>query len=407
MDSTFIFRRSDSIVGGLFMIAGCTIGAGMLGLPVVSALAGFIPSTLAMLLVCLFMTTTGLLLLEAILWFDHEVNLTSLAGFALGRFGKIITGVLFMAVFYCLLVAYASGGGELMAGLLSGIFGTVVSNQTGSIVTIALVGTIIYMGTRFVDQLNRVFMIGHVIPYAGLVLFGLPHVTIERLASYNPLAAFSTIPILIVSFGYHNLIPSLTYYMRRNVSKIRFSIIAGNILSFTVYAIWQGVILGILPNQTQESFRELVSQSDMVTGLLKNVTGSPLVIIFINAFAIFTIASSFMTNALSCIDFMADGLSIKQTPVKRALLCVLTLVPPLVLSLSYPHLFLNALGFAGGFATVILFGILPVLIVWNGRYKQNMTGLRLVPGGKSVLVLVLVISAIFLGIELFKKAGGM
>jgi tyrosine-specific transport protein len=62
----------------------------MIGLPVVSALAGFIPSTLAMILVYFFATATGLLLVEAALWFEHRVHLVSLAKFALGNVGKSI-----------------------------------------------------------------------------------------------------------------------------------------------------------------------------------------------------------------------------------------------------------------------------------------------------------------------------
>jgi hypothetical protein len=49
---------------------------------VVGAMAGFIPSTLVMLLCYFFATGTGLLMLEATLWFDQRVNLISMAGFA-------------------------------------------------------------------------------------------------------------------------------------------------------------------------------------------------------------------------------------------------------------------------------------------------------------------------------------
>ncbi len=36
--------NKNNLLGGILLIAGCCIGAGMLGLPVLSALAGFTPS---------------------------------------------------------------------------------------------------------------------------------------------------------------------------------------------------------------------------------------------------------------------------------------------------------------------------------------------------------------------------
>src|SRR5690349_13326893 len=105
--------KRESAFGSTLLITGCCIGAGMLGLPVVSAMAGFLPSTLAMLLCYGFTTATGLLLLEATLWFDQKVNLLSIAQFAFGKIGKAVTWSLFLFLFYCLFVAYMDGGGQL------------------------------------------------------------------------------------------------------------------------------------------------------------------------------------------------------------------------------------------------------------------------------------------------------
>ena len=72
------------------------------------------------------------------------------------------------------------------------------------------------------------------------------------------------------------------------------------------------------------------------------------------------------------------------------------LLPPTLLTLSDPHLFLKALGFAGGFADVILFGVLPVTIVWIGRYVKKIEGPYKAPGGKLFLIGVLLFSLSFL-----------
>ena len=47
--------NSGSVAGGILLIAGCCIGAGMLGLPVLSAIAGFEPSVILFFISWIFM----------------------------------------------------------------------------------------------------------------------------------------------------------------------------------------------------------------------------------------------------------------------------------------------------------------------------------------------------------------
>jgi len=51
-----------------------------------------------------------------------------------------------------------------------------------------------------------------------------------------------------------------------------------------------------------------------------------------------------------------------------------------------------ALNYAGGFGAVIIFGILPALMVWSGRYNKGLKGPQFIPGGKIMLVLVMLCS---------------
>jgi tyrosine-specific transport protein len=75
-----------------------------------------------------------------------------------------------------------------------------------------------------------------------------------------------------VCFGYQNLIPTLTYYVKRNVAAIRSAIFVGNLIPFLIYFVWNFVILGILPDGNSIALAQIVSQSDMVTGLLEKAS---------------------------------------------------------------------------------------------------------------------------------------
>src|ERR1700733_232103 len=108
-------EKSGSLPGAILLISGCCIGAGMLGLPVLSALAGFVPSLCMFLLSWLFMTATALLLLEVNLQFKEEVNIVSMAEKTLGLPGKLAAWGCFLFLFYAIGVAYLAGSGDLIS----------------------------------------------------------------------------------------------------------------------------------------------------------------------------------------------------------------------------------------------------------------------------------------------------
>jgi tyrosine-specific transport protein len=112
----------------------------------------------------------------------------------------------------------------------------------------------------------------------------------------------------------------------------------------------------------------------------------------------FAILTSFLAQSLSLSHFLDDGLQAKKTAFAQIGICILTLLPPLILALSFPNLFYTALNFAGGICTVVLFGIIPALMIWKGRYIKMVQFKKIIiPGGKPVIAAVLLFaSCIFL-----------
>ena len=96
---TQISINQGRTLGAILLVAGCCIGAGMLGLPVLSAQAGFVPSMFFFIASWFFMLCTGLLLLEANLWFKEDINVVSLAGHTLGKIGKAVGWIVFLFFF--------------------------------------------------------------------------------------------------------------------------------------------------------------------------------------------------------------------------------------------------------------------------------------------------------------------
>ena len=89
-------------------------------------------------------------------------------------------------------------------------------------------------------------------------------------------------------------------------------------------------------------------------------------------------------------DELASRLNIKQTISGRMCLICLIFIPPLVVAIVYPHIFLTMLEYAGGIGCALLLGLLPILMVWRGRYHLDFKGIHQLFGGKRVLAILAV-----------------
>lgn len=373
---------NSRLLGGILLVAGCCIGVGMLGLPVLSAEAGFQPSLLIFFICWLFMVTTGLLLLEVNLWYGGEISLITMSERTLGKGGKIVSWVLFLFLFYSLMVSYIAASGSLVSDFIGEVGGISIHPSMGGLLFCLLFGLLLYLGTGAVDNFNRFLMAGLILSYAALVIGGSSHVNPQLLQRQHWLAAPAVIPAVIVSFGFHNLIPSLTTYFHCQIKPLKLAIIIGSAIPLLIYLVWEAIILGIVP---LENFQKALNQGEIATEALKNATGISWVADAAQGFAFFAIVTSLLSVALSFVDFLADGLKIKKTAAGKMLLAFLVMMPPLVCAFLYPDIFLVSLNFAGRFGALPFFGILPALMVWKGRYIQKLELPQLVPGGKYLL----------------------
>jgi tyrosine-specific transport protein len=400
-----MIEKSGSVLGGMLLIAGSCIGAGMLALPIVTGLSGFFPSLAMLFCGWLFMTATALLLVEANGWFSHQVNLLTMTDHALGKWGKGICWVTYLFLFYALLVAYVSGIGSLCGSFFHVSLNTALPSWVGSFAFVALFGWVVYLGTRKVDLFNRGLMIGKIGFFILLVLVGAFYIKPWLLLRTDPVYTTSALPLLVIAFGFHNMIPSLTAYLKGDLKRVRITILGGSLMAFVIYLIWEILVLGIVPLGGAHGLVESLKNDREASQSIASIIGSPSVRVFSQGLASFAILTSFLAQALSLVHFLADGLKIKYKKQENLGLCILALLPPLILSIIYPQLFFKALNFAGGICAVILFGILPASMVWIGRYRRALSGSYRVPGGKPALILIFTFAAFILFIQISTMLG--
>jgi tyrosine-specific transport protein len=378
-------QRNGSLFKGALLVAGTSIGGGILALPVATSLSGFIPSVFIYILCWLFMASTGLLFLEVSSWMKEESNIISMAKTTLGKPGKWFAWILYLFMFYCLTLAYVVGCGNLVSQL----FPDLVSAKWGSLLFVLIFGPFVYAGAHVVGRLNVFLMLGLGLFYAAFVVMGLPHVNLEHLNYTNwPMIIFG-LPIAFTAFAYQGIIPTLNQYMNYDIRKVRLAILIGSFIPLVAYLIWQTLIQGIIPTFGPGGLAEARENGDSAVVPLKNFIEASYVYVLGQFFAFFALVTSFFGVTLGLLDFLADGLELKKNKWNKIWLCLLIFIPPLIISYSHPHVFLEALDYAGGYGCALLLGLLPILMVWFGRYSHGLKGNYKFPGGKPVLMLLL------------------
>src|SRR5262245_26667770 len=107
-------EAKGSLWAATCLVSGTCIGGGMLAMPVQTAEIGFGFSLFGLFSCWMFMTFTGLCLVEATLWVKNETHFTSLTRILAGNWLKIVAAIVYLFMNYASLVAYTAGGAALI-----------------------------------------------------------------------------------------------------------------------------------------------------------------------------------------------------------------------------------------------------------------------------------------------------
>ncbi|KZN62336.1 tyrosine transporter TyrP [Pseudoalteromonas luteoviolacea CPMOR-1] len=390
---------NNKTLGSMLIVAGTTIGAGMLALPIASAGLGFSTSLILIIATWLLMTYTALLMLEVHQFANKEATLNTLAKQILGKKGQYIANFSMIFLFYALCAAYIAGGGAQLQEKLSAATGMDIAPQVGSVVLALTVATIVALGTSTVDKLNRVLFTIKIIVLASLFFVLTPYVHGQHLLNM-PMEQgliLSAIPVIFTSFGFHGSIPSIVKYVGLDIKTLRRVMIAGASLPLVIYIFWQLLSQGVM---AQEALVQSAGLPGFVNAI-SNIAHSSQVHTFVTIFADLALATSFLGVSLGLFDFFADAFKQQGSGRDRVKTALITFTPPLGFAIFYPQGFIMALGYAA-IALVVLAVFLPVAMVWQQRKNQH-SGYQVQGGNFGLLCAglcgVLIISA--QGLQMF------
>ena len=383
--------RSRSL-GAVLLILGTSIGAGMIALPVAAAQENFISSLGLLFVSWLFMTFGAFALLETTLWFGKDKNIVSMAKATLGRPGQILTWVVYLFLLYSLLCAYISGISDVIHVLLWHL-GIHSSHWMEIVLSVVLLGYVIYRGIKWVDLLNRGFMSVKFVIYLIIGAVTIGKLNVGHLDYSGSSIHLSTLMVMITSFGYAIIIPSLVDYLGRDAHRIRKVVLVGSFIPIVVYAIWIAIIQGVIP---RDELIHIANQGRTVVELIAAMqqhTGTLWIANMANIFMSICALTSFLGVSLSLVDFLADGTKIDKRSKKGSLVYVLAFLPPMLIVLVDPNIFVKALSYAGIFCVILLI-IIPIAMVACGRYWRKYHHSFRVPGGWISLAIAMILAII-------------
>lgn len=408
MSQTQAITSQKSFLSAALLVSGACIGGGMLAMPIQTAEAGFWPSLLMLGLCWVFMTFTGLLLVESTLWMKDKAHFSSLTSAFLGKWGNALCLVVYLFMNYASLVAYTAGGAALLDQWIIHLFGVSLGYAGSCSAFTLLFGAAVYLGSIFIGKINSLLVMAMIFAYCNLVGSGMFSIHPEYLTPRSAWwQGFASVPLILAAFSYQMIVPSICSYLDYQVKPLKKAIVIGTLIPFFVYGIWLLLVHGLIPFEGADGLQEAFIKGAGTTDPLKKQFSSLFLKIMADGFAFCALVTSYLSLSLGLFDFIRDVFRDIKIEIQENLVTLLSIIPSLGLAILYPRALLEFLDLSGGFGDAILSGMIPVALVWIGR-KRHQNGLMptpspyTAPGGKLALIVTALSAFAIFAYQTFK-----
>ncbi|MBN3887242.1 MAG: aromatic amino acid transport family protein [Nostoc sp.] len=406
-DGKKLNHQPGNVLGSTALIAGTTVGAGILALPAVTLPSGIVPSTSGLVAVWLYALVSGLLVADVTLNTMRTEGRASI-GFLgvvekiLGKLGARIAGGAYLFMHYALLVAYITEGGEILGYAAAKVWGVqILPTWVGTTTFTLLFGGIMYLGReKFIEKLNSAFVGIVIVSFLGLLFLAGGHIQSAQLLFQNWSALGSAISVMSVALFFQNVVPLVVAQLEGDAGKIRQSIFIGSVIPLIMFLAWNAVILGSVSPDMLDGTSDGRTIFDPLQILRAGSAGEWLGVL-VSIFSEFAIVTSFIGFVYGLLDLFKDIFLLAQGRLSSRLpLYSLVLFPPMTLGTLNPSIFFTALDYTGTFSISVLGGIIPALMSWKQRQEQeNSDSINqpFVPGGKVTLIVMIGVALAMMG----------
>ena len=391
-------KQQITRIEAIYTLAATIIGAGILALPTSMAFSGLMPGAFILLVMGVLSVVTALYLVEVSLKTSTEYYMPGLAEYYLGKPGLFIMFASILIFVYGALTGYLSAGGQLIHELSDGS----IPVWLGTTVYFLISSTIVYVGLRmtgFVSIILFSLMIMLILAIAGL---SFPHINAKLATSTNWSGMYSVFGVTLFAYAGHVVIPSLAHGMKQDKKGLIYATILGFGGSMIIYIIWALIFTMVVPRGSPDNMvaaektitlYQAQHHGQPATIPLGHVIGGSIMVIG-SLFAIMSTFTSYLGFGISMTDSWIDMFRYFRINMTRWIAVLLAVVVPLMLSLTNPAGFVDAITIAGIYGGGLFAGLLPPILVVMARKRQkNTTETFTVPGGTWLAIITFVFFA--------------
>ncbi|MFM8454356.1 MAG: aromatic amino acid transport family protein [Gammaproteobacteria bacterium] len=397
-------------LGAALLISGTSIGGAMLSIPLETANLSLAHTFLVLIAVWFMAWISASFLLEANLWQRKNADFNSLAAHYLGFSGKIITKLFYLALLYALIGAYLLGLLPWWKALFSALF----AQDTPSILSKTplfpylasslIVGLVVVQGTARVAKINRWISLLMFSAYVLILIAAWPKLNFRPLfqtpfqsdsSGFSEfMAALNTLPLIVTSFGFSIVIPSLCTYLKFNAKELKRNLFWGSILPLICYMSWQFTVFSLIPKE-----QLIEHKGHGIAFLLQDILSQKWQLFAFHLFELSAILTSFLGVTQGLYHFLQDALpKLKYSKYSKIKILSLAFGPAVLIAIIHQNTFSKVLGFAGLLVAVLL-GIIPSLFSLQGL-KSNPLAPVLIPGAKLLRILVILFFTLVILVEI-------
>ncbi|MSO13319.1 aromatic amino acid transport family protein [Rickettsiales endosymbiont of Trichoplax sp. H2] len=368
----------NKLVGAVFIVAGTSIGASMLALPMMASSLGAL-STLALLIFIWFLGYyTATLALEINHFYKGAYSISELCKKSFNSKIWLLADFSIVSLFYSLLAAYISGIIDI-AAINKFILTNYKSNYLGYLIVGVLIFCVVY-NNKILDISNRLVFILKFTLFLILLYFlslKIKFANINHFVSYIEINSqiFKAIPIFFTSFGFHGGIPFIMKYLDNDAINIKKSFFLGSLISFFIYLLWMFFSLGVLPKYGLTSFESIEHANNKLgcfINMLTNIADNSALHSVISMFSWLAIVTSFLGVGIGLYDYFFEKFKFKKNILKDQLLALLlTFFIPFVMAIFGENIFISALACAA-ISLSLLAIIFPTAIAFKIGIKSRL-----------------------------------
>lgn len=360
-----LFGKHLIFAEAIATLVGTIIGAGVLAIPYAIQKAGFLTGLLDLVILSAVVIFLHLYVGEVVLRTRGNYQLPGYAERYLGKKGKMLMTFMTASIIYGALTAYMIGVGRSLAAIFGMQNGITLLGMTLSadlffgLLFFAFASAIVYLGLAFIRK-SELLMSSIVIMIIILICaFIFLKIDISNLASFNITKLFVPYGVILFALAGAVAVPEMKEELAKNKKLLKRAIVIGTLIPIALYALFSLVIVGVCGSLTSEVATIYLGQR---FGIIMTIFG--------NLFAIFAMATSFLTLGLGLQEIYNYDYKIKKHAA-WSLACLIPLVLFLLIFFFIKEeIFYKTIGLTGGMAMTIE-GILLVVMFNRAKRRGN------------------------------------